>query len=348
MRLTHTVVYRLRGIALPENLEHEVLRDDAAGVVAVLTADIDRHLEDPDRAGVLAGRLLRRLVGQPSEGTLDDGLQEAVAEVRRGRQQKYSAGPYLLFVRQAPFSEALRGAVREMDKVEIAIGAIDKDAVRAASVPHLRSLLSAVFLSAVQTVGVDKVLDSILLRHDDGRPIYIFTVSMGAADVYVSRPLDAPTLETIPTVYARLLGATQLERVSSLMVAAMDTEADRLRSFLASWTALEMFINKLFPEYESLLFDELTADGRQVRRDYWYRIKQVMKDKYRLSDKFVLIAAALSPDTADADTRAFRQAKKTRDDLLHGFNVADQALEAEPVLQILRRYLGLRLHGAAA
>jgi hypothetical protein len=61
-------------------------------------------------------------------------------------------------------------------------------------------------------------------------------------------------------------------------------------------------IYETFKPYEERLFRELDRDDHpNARRRYLERVRSVMSDKYRLTDKFALIAATLSPESADED-----------------------------------------------
>ena len=117
-----------------------------------------------------------------------------------------------------------------------------------------------------------------------------------------------------------------------------------LRSFLAAWTALEIFVNKVFGDYEDRLFGELTEGPYpEARREHLARMREVMKDKYRLADKFAIIICQLCPNDADQDLAAFRKAKELRDDLSHGTEVTEPALPVAIVQGLIRKYLRLHL-----
>ena len=68
-----------------------------------------------------------------------------------------------------------------------------------------------------------------------------------------------------------------------------------------------------------------------------------MSSKYRLSDKFALIASLLSPESADEDVEQFKQAKNDRDKLLHGQDVHEASLPVQIVQELARKYLRIHL-----
>ena len=75
----------------------------------------------------------------------------------------------------------------------------------------------------------------------------------------------------------------------------------------------------------------------------WNEIRGVMKDKYRLADKFGIVAMQLSAIDADKDVIAFREAKKVRDELFHGSNIDENTLPVASVRSLLVKYLQLHL-----
>jgi hypothetical protein len=68
-----------------------------------------------------------------------------------------------------------------------------------------------------------------------------------------------------------------------------------------------------------------------------------MSDKYRLSDKFSVIAGELDDSEAEDDQHKFDAIKVTRDKLLHGEDVPISSLPTSDATQLLRKYLRLHL-----
>ena len=75
---------------------------------------------------------------------------------------------------------------------------------------------------------------------------------------------------------------------------------------------------------------------------YFTRVQSMMSDKHRLIDKFVVIAALLSPTTALADTKELASLKEVRDSIIHGL-AGPIPFPAERAQRLLRRYLELHL-----
>jgi hypothetical protein len=137
----------------------------------------------------------------------------------------------------------------------------------------------------------------------------------------------------------------ELSRIISLMARSLDTAAeDDFRSFLFGWTALEIFINKVFGQYEKAFVAAVTSETSvHGASRYFERITQVMKDKYRLLDKFGVVAAALAGETSDADIDQFERIKKVRDELLHGQDAPVTSLLNTELRELLSKYLRAHL-----
>ena len=120
-----------------------------------------------------------------------------------------------------------------------------------------------------------------------------------------------------------------------------------MRRFLFGWSGLEIFVNSVFVNYEDKIYAAL-GEGPQLklRAASVARIRNVMKDKYRLVDKFILVALGVDARDGDKDAAAFLAAKKSRDALLHGEQVDETDLPTKSVRDLLVKYLQLHLGGS--
>jgi hypothetical protein len=160
----------------------------------------------------------------------------------------------------------------------------------------------------------------------------------------VLRAIPEETIESVTSWYQTISQDPQLERVNRLIVSSLQIKRDKLRSFLFVWAAIEILINKTFGVYEERFFKELDeGDYPDARRQYLERVRNVMKDKHRLTDKFALIASLLCPESADEDVRQFKQVKEERDKLSHGQDVQEGHLPVAAAQELARRYLRLHL-----
>ena len=77
------------------------------------------------------------------------------------------------------------------------------------------------------------------------------------------------------------------------------------------------------------------------------RFKDVMSDKYRLADKFLIIASVLDATAAATDAAEFRNLKAVRDGLLHALETPEH-LPTEAVQRLLFKYMLLHIDRPAA
>jgi|SRR6056297_2643721 len=82
------------------------------------------------------------------------------------------------------------------------------------------------------------------------------------------------------------------------------------------------------------IVDDHNSDGVNNFLD---RIKDV-KDKYRLTDKFLLIASFLRTEITE-DIELFKSMKKERDNISHGKEFDEEALPVEDARKLASKYL---------
>lgn len=155
-------------------------------------------------------------------------------------------------------------------------------------------------------------------------------------------PVNTPA--RVSARYAALQRTAGLERVQRLFSQMADAEIDRLKAFLSGWAALEILIAKAFKMYEGAFFAPLTGGEQSSLRGRFLRqVRHVMKDKYRLTDKFAAVSAVLFPVALDAevedDYRKFRQLKGMRDSIYHGEEFSEDDLLVDELASLLRKYL---------
>jgi hypothetical protein len=112
---------------------------------------------------------------------------------------------------------------------------------------------------------------------------------------------------------------------------------------LTAWAGLEVFTNKTFKDaYEPLAFATITDASPPARKPFITRLRDVMKDKYNIRDKFVVVASELDVADANADIELFKDVKDQRD-AVHDMSVAPDALPTYRATHLLRKYLRLHL-----
>ena len=134
------------------------------------------------------------------------------------------------------------------------------------------------------------------------------------------------------------------ESVERLFSEMSNNNNDQLKRFIFGWTALEILIAKSFHDYESIFLSPFT-DGAQntLRGKFLDRIRHVMKDKYRLTDKFVAVTSILFPHAKDRESdgyyRTFTKLKRLRDIILHGERFNESSLPILELSELLQQYI---------
>jgi len=344
MRYRYVVAYSLVGIIRPnEQLEGVVIELPAAGVLGTLTGNLESIPIEVDQATAVGSQMLRALVGQAGEGTPEERIAKEVDEIRQRRIREAGQGALLLVEATGEVEDFSIDPQRELAGFVCALCDSPKSDIRNRYESAVHGLLAALALASEHLCGVKKIADQVTFLRDDGTTIFCFSLS-GSGRGYVSSPMSEQALPVLLR-HARTLSRHQsLVDTARLLTRSLAEEGDPLLSFLSVWSGLEIFVNKNFKEYEGRVLVRLSAgDPPVVPNRLAERIRAVMSDKYRLADKFSVIAAELLDPETDKDQTSFESIKVARDRLLHGEDVALDALPTADAQRLLRKYLRLHL-----
>lgn len=345
MKYRYIAIYSIKGLSLPPaGGDKELVIDSTIGLRAILTSQPNSHAFEGDRSLAVAGLMLGALFR--SEPTSDDFKQRvanAVEEIRATREKEFGNDPFLVVIGEGEVPLFNPSHERDAEDFIVCFDGADKDEIRARFHAKITALINSITSEVESVIGIRKVADPVVFLREDGKPVYSYTPSVGSVIAYVSRLLPDERVQSIGELYRLLAADTTLQRVQRLLRSSFETEEDTLRSFLAAWSAFEIFVNKVFGTYEDRFFKSLLEEGHtEVQKKYLERIREVMKDKYRLADKFAAVSFQLSPDTADEDLKTVLQVKKIRDELSHGESVDEAALPVKPIRDLASKYV--RLH----
>jgi hypothetical protein len=165
----------------------------------------------------------------------------------------------------------------------------------------------------------------------------------GAARVSIASPLTEEMVTEAGKRIPKLIAEKAMARPSSLLITSLNRDTDALQAFIAAWSSLEIFVNATFKAtYEAQWFSIMENGAPGAAKPVFERLKEVMSDKYRIADKFLIVASVLDPDAAAKDGEEFRRLKKVRDDLLHALDTPTH-LPTEAVQTLLLKYMRLHL-----
>jgi hypothetical protein len=349
MKLQYMAVYRLHGISgLCGDVETLELGRSADHVLK-LTTNPEPFCFHIDRSAAIGTCLLTGLFAPEGKGTPEERLAALIGSISSDRQKKHGSGVFLICEGTGDIPSPDFNIRRDMGGFGICFDAFDKKAVCALFRPAVRSGLAAITLVLSEDADgrIDKVGDvSCLVEPGTEKPIYSFSFAMGLAKLSVAKPISADAIHRVRELLERLPRDGPLAKVVNLLIESQETTTNDLRAFIAAWSALEIFVAALFKAtYCERWFSVMVKSAPASARSYFDRLKVVMSDKHRLTDKFLIIASVLNEGAAEQDTATFKHLKKVRDGLFHASEGARFHYPAEAVQKLVRKYLELHLAG---
>lgn len=335
MEYRYISAFIVDGISLPAPEEIALLRSSDNRTNIVVTSRPDDYLGPADISLALRRRVRFTVKGAPPPPPAKD-LASLVQIARAERAARVNGRPVLIVDVIGNRDFPNRSQNTPLD--EIVFTVVDKQVVKEVSKLHEKLIdqtLAGLAFLAAPIYGLKKLADCVLLDPATPSPVY---VSPAGFDIKIDHRTSLPTglKESIELGFPDMVGARDLERVMRLFADSLAQNDDYLRSFLAAWTAIEVFTNKVFGQYEK--------DGLPISKDalpapmltYLERIREVMKDKYTLVNKFTLISYALELPELDSAVTKFEEAKKQRDQLLHGEQIEERFLPISDIQRLLR------------
>jgi hypothetical protein len=346
VKFRYTAIFALQGVSWGSEGDREIAVDESSGVRVVLTSDPDKFAFEGDRSLAVATLMLGSLFSdQSTDDQRRDRVSGQVERIQQSRRDRLGGYAALVFVAEGEVESFHPSNERETHEFAVCFDAADKEEIKRRFEDSVAAVLTAVSLALPGLVGFVKLKDSVVFERSDGKPLYSYTFTTGPVRAIVSSKPESKALDEIGCLFDRLRQESQLNRVQRLVRSSFDDEQDRLRAFLAAWTALEILVNKVFAGYEQRYFSQLLEEQQplEAKAKFLRRIQDVMKDKYRLSDKFGAIAFQLAPLSADQDLKDMLSIKAVRDKLLHGDDVSEGALPLEPARNLVVKYFGLHV-----
>lgn len=316
----------------------------------VLTDEPDALLSKIDHGSALARLMLKSLIGQRGDMDFPIALKAEIEEIRAERKKRIGGQSVLVVEAQGEIDATLKKPTQEQEGFIIAFDTVDKQAVKQIHQSDVEAMKLALAIESKVISRFAALSEGTYLINEAGKIIYSISFST-SAEASVSRSLSVNGVKRVSARYAMLKQANDLDSVQRLFSQMADYSTDRLKAFLAGWTALEILIAKSFKNYEQVFLAPLAKAGQPTLRERFLgRIKDVMKDKYRLTDKFIVVTAVLFPGAADSDVqedyKKFSQLKELRDSIFHGEEFAEEDLPVDELASLLRKYVLARIETA--
>lgn len=347
MRYTYTAAWAVvGGVSLREESLPIVLASSESAQF-ILVRDPDTLLTRVDEASAVGRLMLKGLVGQRGLVDFQTALASEVEEIKAERKKKAEGKAVLLFQAQGMIEASVQEPLREHDTFIVTFDAIEKSSVKQLHQTDIEAMKVAVAFESDAPSRFAYLADGMYLLNDVGKPIYSLSFSM-SAEGYASTPLSEEAATRIAARYTALNQEKDLDSVERLFSQMSDYGTDRLKAFLSGWAALEILIAKSFRSYELVFLSPFTnAEQPTLRERFLARIKDVMKDKYRLTDKFIAVTAVLFPNIEDVEAERnftdFCELKRLRDSIFHGESFSETDLPVHEMAVLLRKYVLARI-----
>lgn len=344
MHFRYVVGFQLIGVVRPSaDMEGAVIELSAPGARGRLTGDLDSLPPEVDQATAAGSLLLHGIFGQGRGGTPEERLAQEVEDIRQRRRKESGEGAFLVVEASGEVENFEPQPQRDLAGFVFAIGDAPKKEIRARYEAVIHGILGALAIASEHLCGVKKLVDVVTFVRQDGKPLFCFTLS-GSANAYVSSPLSKDSIVSTLRDAKTLSHHQSLVDVARLLSRSLAEDSDPLLSFLSVWSGLEIFVNKNFKDYERRVLERLSIGSPPpVPSRVVERIRSVMSDKYRLSDKFSVISSELADLSVEQDQATFDAIKLVRDKLLHGEDISLASLPTTDAKRLLRKYLRLHL-----
>ena len=330
------------GINLPQDKQSiELYRSEQCRFV--LTKSPDNLLADIDRESAVRRLMLKGLIGQAGDADFAVALETEVDEIKAERAKNVGTKTVLVIEANGEINSVVTEPFKEHEGFIVTFDAVNKQCVARIHQSEIQAMKLAVALESETPSRFASLAEGTYLTNEAGKIVYSISFTMLGADLAMSRGLSAEGADSISERYAMLQRMGDLESVERLFSQMSNDGTDRLKVFLSGWAALEILIAKAFKTYEHAFFLPLANAGQPIRERFLNRIKEVMKDKYRLTDKFLAVASIVFPDDQDKeieeDFKQFSKLKKLRDSISHGDEFTERDLPVHELTKLLRKYI---------
>ena len=341
MDYKHIVIYRLEGIS-DNNLDSDktIYEDDTKGISIILSKDVNRHCLALDTGQAALYCIFNGIFGDKKIQELPSVIDAVVKKIQEERASKEKTGAYAVIIIKGDAELDIKDSLhRETEQFRICFDAINKESIQSLHKDIIYSIVSSLAMTTEPEYHAVKITSGTYFLDENEKPLYSFTMEGRGGRYIASKPIDSERENEINNIISLTSSNLQFKTPYRLFTQSLETTQDQLRSFIFGWTSLEILINKTFSTYEECFITNIADDhDSHGVTQFLTRIKDTMKDKYRLTDKFSLIASFLSED-AEADIESFKRMKSLRDDISHGKEFNEEALPVEEIRKMVAKYL---------
>ncbi|WP_338828780.1 hypothetical protein [Bradyrhizobium sp. 27S5] len=168
------------------------------------------------------------------------------------------------------------------------------------------------------------------------RPIYVFVPQVRMTSRSQSALLPEQAAEASKLAQALDKAPKNLRHIPRLLAQSHEGRLQPLNAFISAWAGLEILIRATFEQYERSWNTSIKSALPNSALKVAERMRTVMKDKYRLADKFAIMASTLDSANADQDIVVFEDLKNARDTFFHTLLTDPTDLPGDTTRRLLR------------
>jgi len=294
MKVRYTAIYKIHGAnKLPNDAERVALVAlENPALKAILTTTPNADFVHIDKSAALLTQLLKGIFALDKEGPLEERLAAEVQEVKARRAKQTEKGVFLVLDGETEIPAPEFKHRQDTAEFGISLDDIPKSPIRESFRRSREGVITALSLSLAGDADrqIEKVGEVIyLVDGDTSKPIYVFNFQGGFARASTASPLTDVIVAAAAGLAPTLSLDKRMARPAGLLLASLERATGELQGFIAAWSALEIFVNATFKStYEARWFAIMEEGAPVSGKPVFARLKDVMSDKYRLADKFLV------------------------------------------------------------
>jgi hypothetical protein len=334
MQYHYTRAFIAEGTLARKSQEIVLFDEPGEGMRFVLSGAPDSYLTDSDKISAAGLRVFSRITvaGAPPPPPMK-AVGEIVDEIRSKRRQLLDNRMVLVcqIDDTADPLNAPGSCVVEGDRFAfINRGEVDKIIKK-----HEREIyraLASLFAADPLVMSFEPLAESFKFTSREGLETLAVTLG-GTASCVTRTGTDAEKENKVKRGFERCFRSDKnLKTVTRLLSDSLLAKDDKLRSFLAAWTSLEIFARKFYKNQST------PPPNTEVEKDEDEE-KTTSEPEGFLVFQFNSAVKNLRLDNPAARERDFKRIKKVREKLVHGKEVDEASLPVEETQALVRAFL---------
>lgn len=292
----------------------------------LLTGAPDSWLADADKTAAVGARTLSRftVAGAPPLPPIRT-VSDIVNDIRSERRNRL-AQRMVLVCQFEGTAGAVKGVQKDIEGERYLFsGQNEINDITAKHEADVDRATASLFAADASVVASEPVAISFRIMAADGSECLAVGLSAGPITVVTRRGIDAEKAIQMKRRFEKCFRSDEkkLKTVTRLLSDSLLAKANKLKSFVTAWTALEVVIHKL--SSDNLGSAEKKAPERE-------------KIPFLVA-RFNSAAENLLLEERETKEASFKKVKKVRDDLIHGKDVEESSLPIEETHNLVRAFL---------